>query len=213
MIRFTIFGIPVEIQTWFWITMAIIGYISFDRDLEGQTLLLAVLLFVLAGLISIMVHELGHALAGILCKAKPFIVLQSFGGYAAFPDARFTRAQSFFVTAAGPAIQILLGIVAIGILALIPKEKVMFLLFFQVLTSISFLWAILNLVPVHPLDGGQMMFALMGPRRQKAAWWVSMISGTIAGVAFIAVGLFPYMGAMLLMMVFQNYQAYSQTHR
>jgi stage IV sporulation protein FB len=213
MIRFTIFGIPVEIQTWFWITMGALGYMSFSREVEGESLLLCVSLFMLAGLLSILVHELGHALVGMCFRAKPYIVLQSFGGYAAFPNSQFTRTQSFLVTAAGPALQIILGSIALVIWMFCPQDKEMFVLFFKVLAGISFLWAILNLVPVVPLDGGQMMFAIMGPRRQKAAWWVSMVSGTVAGVSFISMGSFPFMGVMLLFMVFQNYQSYSQTYR
>jgi Zn-dependent protease len=213
MIRFSIFGIPVEIQTWFWITMAALGYVTFNNSTDGQTLLLCMSLFILAGLLSMLVHELGHALAGIYFRAKPYIVLQSFGGYAAFPNSQFTRTQSFLVTAAGPAIQFLLGALSYAILIYLPEEKEMFLLFFQVLTVISILWAILNLIPVFPLDGGRMMFALMGPRREKAAWWISMVCGTIVGISFISYGNFPFMGVMLLFMVFQNYQTYSQTYR
>jgi membrane-associated protease RseP (regulator of RpoE activity) len=213
MIRFTIFGIPVEIQTWFWITMVVLGYMQFSKSVDSEMLPLCVSLFVLAGLVSILVHELGHALAGMYFRAKPYIVLQSLGGYAAFPNSQFTRTQSFLVTAAGPAIQVLLGILSYAVLHYFPQEKEMFLLFFKVLTAISILWAILNLVPVFPLDGGRMMFALMGPRREKLAWWISMICGSIAGICFIAYGIFPFMGVMLLFMVFQNYQIYSQTYQ
>lgn len=213
MIRFTIFGIPVEIQTWFWITMAIFGYMTFSGESNTQTLFLCMSLFILAGLLSILVHELGHALVGMCFRAKPYIVLQSLGGYAAFPNTQFTRTQSFLVTAAGPAIQILLGVISFTVLEYCPEEKELFRVFFKVLAIISILWAVLNLVPVFPLDGGRMMFALMGPRREKVAWWISMVSGTVAGVSFISMGNFPFMGVMLLFMVFQNYQTYSQTYR
>ena len=194
--------------------MAVLGYMNFNYgNIDGQTLLLCVSLFVLAGLLSILVHELGHALVGICFRAKPYVVLQSLGGYAAFPNSHFTRTQNFLVTAAGPAIQLLLGGISYALLHFIPSEKAMFLLFFEILTGISLLWAILNLVPVIPLDGGSMMFALLGPRREKIAWWISMASGIIAGVSFISYGNFPFMGVLLLFMVYQNYQTYSQKYR
>jgi hypothetical protein len=61
-------------------------------------------LFVLAGFISVLIHELGHALTGRLFKAQTAITLHAFGGFAVFPSARFTRWQDFLVTAAGPAV-------------------------------------------------------------------------------------------------------------
>lgn len=193
--------------------MAILAYMGLPRDASGQDTVLLMALFILAGLVSILVHELGHALAGMMFKAKPYIVLQSFGGYAAFPGSQFTRLQSFIVTAAGPLIQIVLGAVTLISLPFIPVEKIFFAHFVATLAYISIIWAILNLTPVHPLDGGQILFAAMGPRREKLAWQISMVSGIIIGIAMIMYRIFPYMGMMLLMMVYQNYQTYNSIYR
>ncbi len=193
--------------------MAILGFIGMPRNVSGQETMLLMALFILAGFISILVHELGHALAGMIFNAKPYIVLQSFGGYAAFPGTQFTRVQSFIVTAAGPFVQIILGIATFMALAFIPEEKIFFLHFMLTLCYISIIWAVLNLTPVHPLDGGQILFAAMGPRREKLAWQISMVSGIIVGIAMISSGIFPYMGMMVLMMVYQNYQTYSSIYR
>ena len=59
MVRFTIFGIPVQIQPFFWITLAIIGG---ALGADSRAAIFSILLFVLASFISILVHELGHAL-------------------------------------------------------------------------------------------------------------------------------------------------------
>ncbi|OYU43704.1 MAG: hypothetical protein CFE44_16935, partial [Burkholderiales bacterium PBB4] len=61
MIRFTIFGVPVEIQPMFWLTGAFIGGAINARTKEQ---ILGVLVFMIVEAISILVHELGHALVG-----------------------------------------------------------------------------------------------------------------------------------------------------
>ena len=92
MIRFTFFGIPVEIQPWFWVIMALLGS-GFGKVGSTANEALNIALFVIAGFISIFIHELGHALTGKFYKARPFIVLHSFGGIAAFPGSQFTRSR------------------------------------------------------------------------------------------------------------------------
>ena len=62
MIRFNLFGIPVQVQPWFWLTLVLIGG-GVGANTADELLLLA--LFVVAGFVSILVHELGHALAGM----------------------------------------------------------------------------------------------------------------------------------------------------
>jgi len=94
MVRFSIFGIQVEVQPFFWLTMVLIGS-GFGRGLTGSSLeLLFIALFVIAGFISILVHELGHALTAKANGAQaPYIVLQAFGGYAAYPSGIMNRTR------------------------------------------------------------------------------------------------------------------------
>ena len=105
MLSFRLFGIPVRIEPWFWVILALIGGGLRANDALSM---LWVLLFVLAGFISILVHELGHALTVRKFGLSPAITLIAFGGYASFPAGRLTRKQSFLVTAAGPGVQCLL---------------------------------------------------------------------------------------------------------
>ena len=179
MIRFSLFGIPIQIQPWFWISLAILGGGESANSKDG---IVRLILFLLAGLISILVHELGHALTGRAFGARSQITLQAFGGFAAFAGARFTRPQHFLVTAAGPVAQLLLA--ALTFLA-IPD---LFLLtsvaghFWKVLTGLSIVWALLNLLPVLPLDGGQMLNALLGPARLRLTLWITILSATTAAL-------------------------------
>lgn len=213
MVRFTLFGIPVEIQPWFWITLAILGA-PFGGDGATQQGILLLFLFVLAGFISILVHEMGHALLGRKFGAQTAITLHAFGGYAVFPSARFTRWQDFLVTAAGPAIQILLGVAFFFIYANVKDTVSPFAgHFLKDLAGISIFWAVLNLIPVVPLDGGRMMASILGPSRIELTLKISMIVG-IAG----AIGLFYLFKSLLFpiflgMMAFQNWQELNHRRR
>ena len=60
MIQFSLFNIPIRVLPWFWVTMAFIGGVLYADTKEA---LFELLLFMLAGFISILVHELGHALS------------------------------------------------------------------------------------------------------------------------------------------------------
>ena len=180
MFRFTIFGIPVAVQPFFWITLAIIGGAGRASDAVA---LFGIVLFVLAGFISILVHELGHALTARRFGAYSEITLHAFGGLAAYSGVRLTRLQSFLVTAAGPAIQLLLGLaVWYMIPPLSPRLSDQAYFFLRDLMVISIYWAVLNLLPVYPLDGGQMLHAALGPQRIRTTLWVTIIVAVAVGL-------------------------------
>lgn len=171
--------------------------------------ILLVLIFMLAGFISIMVHELGHALTVRKYGLPTAITLQAFGGYASFPAGQLNRKQSFLVTAAGPALQLALGILLLIVYRMVPIPEASLLkaLLFN-LISISIIWAILNCLPVYPMDGGQMMAAVLGPNR---AHFVHLISAVVA----VSIGLasYYYLNSFLLpifmaLFAWQNWQSF-----
>ena len=207
MLRFTLLGIPVQIQPWFWLTMVFVGG---GDAANSRDALLRLTLFVLAGFISILVHELGHALTGRAFGARSEITLQAFGGYAEFAGGHFTRPQHFLVTAAGPFVQVLLGV---AIWLLIPDLRSLKSdagYFWQSLAYISLFWAALNLLPVLPLDGGQMLNAILGPARLRVTLWISILTAVGVGLlVFNRTGsiLFPL---FLGLFAFRSWQALRQ---
>jgi stage IV sporulation protein FB len=179
MVRFTIFGIPVQIQPFFWITLVVIGG---GLNANSPSSILNVCLFTIAGFISVLIHELGHALTARKFGAHSEIVLQAFGGYAAYSGVRLTRPQSFAVTAAGPGIQILLGLAIYLTLPHLPAVSPNAAYFIVTLMGISFFWALLNLLPILPLDGGRMLDAILGPERIKITLWVTIIVASLLAI-------------------------------
>lgn len=219
MVRFSLFGIPVEIQPFFWISLVLIGYLGFSDAADAQGLLILAL-FVLAGFLSILVHELGHAGTGRLFGAPTQITLQAFGGFASFPPGSFTRGQDILVTAAGPLVQIALGIVALLVWREVRPETQAELAsapvgiyFVYFLFLISIFWALLNLIPVFPLDGGRLLVSILGPRREATSLTISMVVAIAAGI-----GMFLWMHSFIFpiflgMMAYQNWQALQNFRR
>jgi len=146
--------------------------------------ILLVLVFILAGLISILVHELGHALTVRKFGLPTTITLQAFGGYASFPAGQLNRKQSFLVTAAGPALQLALGLGLLIVYRLvpIPAESLLKALLFD-LISISIIWAVLNCLPVYPMDGGQMMSSRARPTTSPLRTPISATAALLIGLA------------------------------
>jgi len=184
MVRFSIFGIPVVVHPFFWVTLALIGG---ALNANSPSAILEICLFLLAGFISILIHELGHALTARKFGAYSEITLQAFGGYAAYSGVRLSRPQRFAVTAAGPAVQILLGIAIYLLIPRLPEISEYGLHFLKTLTGISVVWAVLNLLPVLPLDGGQMLDSILGPKRVRITLWVTIVTASVLGVAALLI--------------------------
>lgn len=185
------------------------AFIGGGLHAANSTDILLVLVFVFAGFLSIMIHELGHALTIRKYGLPAAITLQAFGGYASFTSGKLDRKQSFVVTAAGPALQFAFGVLLIILAPNIAiPEGSLFLPFLRDLIWVSIAWSILNCLPVYPMDGGQMMAAILGPNKQH---YVHLISSIVA----VAVGIagYLYLGTILLpifmaLFAWQNWQSY-----
>lgn len=187
MLRFSIFGIPVVVHPYFWITMALIGGAIGARTPDAMFRLL---LFLLAGFISVLVHELGHALTARKFGAWCEIVLHGLGGYASYSGVRMTRPQTFAITAAGPLAQIALGAAVYFSLPSLRGNVAPNGMYFALcLTWISIVWAVFNLLPVLPLDGGRMLDSLLGPSRVRITLWTTIITAVTVGLALIKVSI------------------------
>lgn len=208
MIRFSLFGIPVSVQPWFWVTMAFIGG-GLHASNSLQIMLVGV--FALAGFLSILVHEMGHALVIRKFGLPTSITLVAFGGFASYPSGRLNRKQSFLVTIAGPGVQFIFGLLVVALARFINLPAgPLFEYFLQYLILVSLVWAVLNCLPVYPLDGGQMLAAVLGPQKQRNVHLISAIAAIVlglAGYAFLQTILLPIFMAFFAWQNWQSFQA------
>jgi len=175
-LRFSLIGFPVRIDASFVIILALLG---FGLSAHHMALWVAI------GTVSVLAHELGHALAARAVGGSASISLQGMSGLT-HPrrDVPFSRKEDALVSAAGPAAGILVGaaiFVAYVTLGWKYETTGGWILAMSLFTTVG--WSLFNLLPILPLDGGHLLVtALPGSveRRQLTAARVS--------VAFAAAG-------------------------
>ena len=152
-----------------------------------------VIIFMAAVFISIIAHELGHALTGLsLGAVNAQIQLHGMGGLTRFGSTNLTRLQKILMTAAGPGAGFLLAVIFF-IIAVVtvqesnPDSYSQFLLayFIEVMLAINIIWSIINLFPILPLDGGQILRDALGPDKIKLTCIISFITLALLGSIFI----------------------------
>lgn len=188
----------------FWLLAAFLGDGVSALKNPSPEAFSGVVVFMVAALVSIIAHELGHALSGLKFGApRTEIQLHGMGGVAMFPGAQFTTKQRILMTAAGPGVNLALGFIAgVGASFLFGDgpagtEKGAYLLaFLKVMMGINFFWAVVNLMPVIPLDGGQIVRAFLGDHRIKTTCIISFVT-----VAILAFGLWMYTKSIYNMLI------------
>ena len=160
-IRFRIGSIPVIIQPYFWLTAVILSGGWFNAEPRPWP----IFTFILACFLSILLHELGHAWMGKLFGARYIhIVLTGLGGFASGANTNPHWWQRILVTLAGPGIQLVLAGLLHFLLfetAVFSNENQVVTLFALQLYTISLFWALINLIPIYPLDGGQVALEIL----------------------------------------------------
>ena len=196
-LRFSVLNIPVRVSIWFWLAGTVLG---FETLKIGVEYLMAWLLVVF---VSILVHELGHALIARSFGYPPRILLYQFGGLAMYtPYSNYTQARSIAISLAGPGAGFLLfgavllfqGYGAPHLVPVLSDSMGMLLIFFlKNMVWVNLFWGLLNLLPILPLDGGNVckevcrsLSPLNGPRY---AYGVGMVVGIAAAVLLYRAGL------------------------
>ena len=108
-VQFRLFGILVTIHPISWLVLALLGGAMGVNDSAG---LLRVGIFVVAGMLCLLVHELGHALSGrAMGAAVQGIEISGLGGSTGFSHLPGGRVRYALLVAAGPLASLLLGVV------------------------------------------------------------------------------------------------------
>lgn len=237
-LNFRLLGVRVRVVPWFWLVAMLLGW-NLTRIGDQQAMFLT--LWIAAVFLSILVHEMGHALAMRYYGIDSYIVLYQFGGLAV-PD-RYAHSTGFrsrsrgeapisqiVISAAGPAAQIGLAVAIVLVLRLtgfalrfevpyleylisvrqgaqIESVPLEFVLFFLMLISVF--WALLNLLPVYPLDGGQIARNLFSLFHPVAGIQYSLILSVITAGGVALYGFSqqqPFLGIMFALLAYSSFQ-------
>ena len=175
-LNFTLAGFPVRVHPLFWLIAVLLGYSSGD--------LVQILVWVVVVFVSILVHELGHALAFRRYGLSSQIVLHFAGGLTIPQSTRWGSQwanvalgpnQNIFISLAGPGAGFVLaalvsagvylvggsilttrlfGVIPLPAMAMLPFGGNVLNIFVTALLWVNIFWGFINLLPVYPLDGG-----------------------------------------------------------
>ncbi len=180
MIRFSLGGIPVKVRPTFWL---VAGFLGFGI---GDTRLLVV--WVAIVFVSVLAHELGHAITARRFGADVDITLTTLGGLTAWrlPQGDMTPGRRAIVAASGSAVGIVFGLAVLGAyLALGPAGgTTAFVVTMIVWVNVG--WGVLNWLPIRPLDGGHLVMSLLEltvPRRTERIADVIFVVTSVAALA------------------------------
>lgn len=179
------------------------------------SLILGVVIATMLG-ISILLHEYAHAYAGFRCGVMPEkIVLQWLGGVTTFQRDPYTRRDRILVTIAGPATNLVLAL--LGYLARPFASSPLLVWSLDALAIINLALGLFNLLPAIPLDGGRVLYLLIGGRwGEAAAMRVVGLLGTIGGglaLALTLIGLWRGFFIILPLDPRRNWRLYRQGQR
>jgi len=210
-LNFSLAGIPVRVHPLFWLIAVLLGS-------SGDILLLPI--WVLVIFVSILVHELGHALAFRRYGQRSQIVLHFAGGLTipepvywggGLANVGLTPNQQIFISLAGPgagftlaALVIvvvvvtggsvittrLLGLIPLPLNALMPFGGRILNVLVSMLLWVNVFWGLINLVPVYPLDGGSITRNVLLQTDPIDGIRKSLWVSVVAGVLVALLGLF-----------------------
>jgi Zn-dependent protease len=185
MISFRIFGVPVTVHPTFLVVAALLGLSS------GRLSRVAAWIGVV--FVSILVHELGHALTARSFGAEVEIELNGIGGLTSWSGAEenFGPGRRATVAAAGSAVGVLFG----GLIWLVARYTGPFtdIAGFVVtnLILVNVFWGLLNWLPIRPLDGGHLLTSLLqklapskGERISNIVFFVTAVGALAAALWF-----------------------------
>jgi len=205
MLRFRIWRIPVEVHPSHFLVAALFGYASLDwRDTRQDTLLL--ISWVAIVFVSVLLHELGHALAARSFGYRPRIELVWMGGLT-HPNAGapIPWYRDVLLTLAGPGLGLLFGLACVLIEQTTPPPSGYLHRVLANLIWVNIGWSLINLAPVPPMDGGKIatvvLIRLFGRRGFLFAQLISLGTCVVLFAWLFAVsGQQPYL--VILVVIF-----------
>jgi Zn-dependent protease/CBS domain-containing protein len=188
------FGIPVHVSP-YWFIIAGVFIIIYANDLSttlsGSERYIVAAAFVILLYLSVLVHELSHSVVaqgyGLPVRR---ILLYPLGGVSEIEREAPTPGREFAVSAAGPALSLVLAAIGWGLYQVEPYGIAGVLI--RQLMVANIIVGVFNLLPGLPLDGGRMLRAVIWKLTKRpttatiAAAWV----GRVLALALLAIPFF-----------------------
>jgi membrane-associated protease RseP (regulator of RpoE activity) len=203
-LRFQLFNFPVRVRITFFLIALLLG-LRLNNPLY-------LLFWVLIVFVSVLLHELGHAIAADHYGRAPQIELYEMGGLTISTRySLLSYPKEILISFAGPLAGFLFG----GLLYLLvrflgPIQNNILAFVIGQLLWVNIGWGIINLIPILPLDGGSIMrnlyHWLKNPYDERTPLMISIGFGILLIVACLFLREW-YLAILVGFLTFNNYQA------
>lgn len=199
--------IPISIHPFFWLLAALIGWLNSGTFL-GTVIWVGIIL------VSVLVHELGHALTAIAFKLNPRIDLIALGGVTSYRPENLKFWQQFVIVLNGPLFGIGLFLIATAILQFDFSSMPFLFSLIKTFQIVNLFWSIVNLLPVLPLDGGQLLRialeAFFGIKGFRISLFIGMVIAVLISLFFFIIQAF-LIGALFFLFAFQSFDMWRKS--
>ena len=198
-------GVPVHLSIWYFILV-----VFFVQDMGGPA---EMVLFGIAMTVSLLVHEMGHAMVAKWQGLDPSVTLHGMGGHCTHLPASSDKRDAVLV-AAGPGAGLALGLAAGAILLVAAKAGAampyLAETFLTYMLWIGIVWSIFNLLPIFPLDGGKLtrlaLLRVFGAERGHKIAHISSLVFCAGGLALAITSRQIFLGFIVAYFAYQNWQ-------
>jgi Zn-dependent protease len=202
--------IPLAIHPFFWVLAFFIGWIN-TQNVPGTLIWVAIIV------ISIVVHEFGHALTAVSFGQTAKIDLMGFGGVTQRKGgSKLNLWKEFLIVLNGPLAGFALAGVAWVLYNFLRQSNPGSPLTYaaEIGLYVNVVWTILNLIPVQPLDGGKLfsiiLESIFGVRGIKIALFISLLLAGGLGLFFFSIRQY-FVGALFMLFTFESYKLWQDS--
>ncbi len=197
--------IPIFIHPFFWLLAGFIGWINSNS-------FLGIVIWVGIIFVSVLIHEFGHALTSVFFKQKAKIQLVALGGVTSYEGPKLKFWQQFIIVFNGPLFGFFLFLGAAFLLRFSWSPVVTTIL--QITKLANLFWTVVNLLPIQPLDGGQLLRIVLeanfGIRGFKASLLIGAITAALFSFTFFMMRAF-LAGALFFLFAFQSFDLWRKS--
>lgn len=181
LLRGTLGPIPVHLDVSFVVFVGLLGFLSAPDSPRF------IIQFVVIGAIAVLLHELGHAVSVLAFGGRPAVALAGLGGLTSWhPPRDMRRWELILISGAGPGVGLaLFPLIVLLDRAVAPAPGGALDEAFWIAKFTTLGWSLLNLLPLLPMDGGQILRELIPGTplvRLRRALSVSIGVGVVLGV-------------------------------
>jgi Zn-dependent protease len=183
-LRFRLFGMPVIVRGSFLVIAALIGFLGVGD--AAQTIAWIAIVFV-----SILIHELGHAVTARMFGSDVVIELNGLGGLTRWsvPDGALTPGRRSLIAASGSAVGLAFGgLVWLAASQFAPYPPLTAFVL-ENLIYVNVFWGLLNWLPIRPLDGGHLLESLLEKVAPTRAEMIARVIFTLTAAGALALAI------------------------